>query len=184
MKNGMDYKGTIIASFGCVVGVRIVVKIIGKYLTLRRHRKFIEKYGTDPKVGLLGLIPQFAELTENDEAYLDYRLEQTKTVGVNNAEFVPPFYMFMVSEPKLAKFLMGLPPNIMRKGGLVAEIFLSDENGFKGNLVMEEGETWQRHRKIISKMLHLDILENYIEAMDISALTFVKELSSSSNFKV
>jgi len=42
---------------------------------------------------------------ENDEAYLDYRLDQVKTIGDNNVQYVPPFYMFIISEPKLAKFM-------------------------------------------------------------------------------
>ena len=79
---------------------------------------------------------------------------------------------------------MGLPVNLVRKGVMVKEAFLSDKNGFKDNLLMEEGESWQVHRKVISKMLHIDVLENYIEPMDISALTFVRQLSSSSTFKV
>ena len=42
---------------------------------------------------------------------------------------------------------MGLPLGTVRKGVLMKEVFMSDENGFKGNILMEEGEKWQTHRK-------------------------------------
>ena len=100
-----DHRKIILTSIGCYYGIKIFVKCVKKYLTFRRHTRFVEKYGTDPSVGYLGLIPQFADLMENDEAYLDYRLDQVKTIGDNNVQYVPPFYMFIISEPKLAKFM-------------------------------------------------------------------------------
>ena len=79
---------------------------------------------------------------------------------------------------------MTLPTDMMKKGGLTGEMFKSDKNGLTGNLLMEEGETWQIHRKIISKILHLDILEKYIEPMDMSAMTFVRQLSTTNSYQV
>jgi len=93
---------------------------------------------------------------------------------------------YKIFENKCGKpcFLMTLPPDMMKKGGLTEEVFKSDKNGLTGNLVMEEGETWQMHRKIISKMLHLDILEKYIEPMDISAMAFASQLSKTKSYQV
>ena len=42
---------------------------------------------------------------------------------------------------------MGLPLGTVRKGVMMKEVFMSDKNGFKGNILMEEGEKWQNHRK-------------------------------------
>ena len=100
-----EHRKIILTSIGCYYGFKILAKCVRKYLTFRKHAKFVDKYGTDRSVGHLGLIPKFAELKENDEAYLDYRLGQIKTIGANNAELLPPYYMFVISEPKLAKFM-------------------------------------------------------------------------------
>ena len=48
---------------------------------------------------------------------------------------------------------------------------------------MEDGETWKSHRKALSKMLHLDILNHHVEPMDISAMLFVEVLAKDSKFK-
>ena len=57
-----------------------------------------------------------------------------------HGEYIPPNYFFFVADPKMAKFLMGLPAGLVKKAGLTPEIFMSDVNGFKNNLLMEEGE--------------------------------------------
>jgi len=46
----------------------------------------------------------------------------------------------------------------------------------QGGLLLDEEEIWQAHRKAMSKMLHLDVLNHYIEYMDISAAIFTEQL--------
>ena len=48
-----------------------------------------------------------------------------------------------------------------------------DTNGIIGGLLMEEGQVWRSHRKILSKLLHLNVLETYIENMDDSGIKLI-----------
>ena len=89
---------------------------------------------------MLGLIPRFKKLKEENEAWLEFREEQGKLFGRMHGELIPPVYFFFVADPEMAKFLLGLPPTLVKKSGLTPEIFLSDQNGFKNNLLLEEGE--------------------------------------------
>ena len=134
--------------------------------------------------GNFGVLKKLGDMIVKDEEYLEFRINEKRKYGLNHAEYTPPGFFFSVADPNLARFLMNLPPSIVKKAGLTPEVFLSDKNGLGHNLIMEEGEVWQRHRKIISKMLHLDILDTYIEPMDISAQTFVEQLTQSSSPKV
>ena len=92
--------------------------------------------------------------------------------------------MLCVADVELARFLMNLPPDMVKKAGLTTEIFGFDKNGFFKNILMSEGEQWQKERKLISKMLHLDTLEGYIEAMDVSAIVFSEQLTKNHEFLV
>ena len=79
-------------------------------------------------------------MVENNDEYEDFREEQYKTFGPMHGQYFPPNYLFFVADPKMAKFLMGLSPSLVKKAGLTPEIFKSDVNGFENNLLMEEGE--------------------------------------------
>ena len=92
--------------------------------------------------------------------------------------------MLCVSDVEIARFLLTLPADIVKKAGLTKEIFGNDKNGFFDNILMAEGQKWQKERKIISKMLHLDILDEYVEAMDISAISFSEQLTKQPKFLV
>ena len=178
----LQQKGNIVISICGLFATKIVLRCIRMHRTFCLQHAFIQKYGTDQSVGKFGIIPRFAALLE-DECFLEYRLEQIKTFGPNNGLYFPP-YMFVIADAKLAQFMLGLPSAVIEKAGLTKEIFSSDKNGFYGNLLMEEGHKWKLNRKIISKMLHLDTLEKYIEPMDISAITFANKLSAKTGFVV
>ena len=79
---------------------------------------------------------------------------------------------------------MQLPPIISEKGGLSPEVFGMDKNGFYQNLLMTDGEKWHKERKVISKILHLDVLEKYVEPMNVSAITLTDQLCKSDGFQV
>jgi len=148
----------------------------------RRHCKFVESYPKDTSLGFLGIVPIIKELLI-DDAYHEYRLKlysktnsKTVTYRIGTANYL------MVSDVNLAKFLMSLPPSIVAKAG-VDEFLNCDPHGFQDGLLLDEGETWQIHRKSLSKILNLDILDHYIEAMDTSALTFIEQLCKNDNFR-
>ena len=131
------------------------------------------------------MLPIFKQLIATDDAYHEYRLNlnrQTKEqtvafrLGLTNG--------LMVADAKLAKFLLGLPPHILEKGGLFDETFRYDPNGFLGGLFEDEGKTWQIHRKSLSKLFHYLVLEHYIEDMDISAVEFTEQLCKNKKFLV
>ena len=109
----------------------------------------MQKYG-EPDLGFLGLLPIIGKLIEDDDKYIEFREEQGKIFGPMHGEYLPPNYFFYVADPEVAKFLMGLPPSLVKKAGLTPEILMSDPNGFKHNLLMEEGEG---RNKIIQKYL-------------------------------
>ena len=100
------------------------------------------------------------------------------------SSFLPPSYLMCVADVELARFLLNLPPDMVKKAGLTKEIFGFDKNGFFENILMSEGEKWQKERKLLSRMLHLDTLEGYIEAMDISAISFNEQLAKRNDFLV
>lgn len=154
-----------------LAGVYLLITITGAivkwWLQLRRHTEFI-KGRTDSTKGKLGLLPDFKGFMTNDESFIDYRLEQEKIHGGFNAEWTPPIYIVYVSDPILAKFLLNLPSDVVEKGGFTKEMFASDIHGFQGGLLMDEGKKWSLNRKVISKLLHLEILDQYIEPMDVS----------------
>ena len=73
---------------------------------------------------------------------------------------------------------MNVPPEFISKAPSLGDfVFGGDPNGISGGLLHYEGEKWQKQRKIISKMLHLNILEEYIETMDQSGIRFIRNMS-------
>ena len=89
-----------------------------------------------------------------------------------------------ISDAEMAQFFLGLPATSVGKLPLSKEIFKSDRNGFHKSILLADGTKWQQQRKRLSKMLHLDILNDYIEPMDISAIRFCEELCKSGEFMV
>ena len=76
---------------------------------------------------------------------------------------MPNFKLFFATDPELGHFLLNIQPDIIRKAGFSRELFGGDKNGFLYGLLYDEGESWQRNRKLIGKQLHLSVLESYIE---------------------
>lgn len=170
---------------GCciVVITKWTYGLVSWCYTFRKHCQFVKFYPTDSSLGFLGVLPIFKQLIATDDAYHEYRLNlnrQTKEqtvafrLGLTNG--------LMVADAKLAKFLLGLPPHILEKGGLFDETFRYDPNGFLGGLFEDEGKTWQIHRKSLSKLFHYLVLEHYIEDMDISAVEFTEQLCKNKKF--
>ena len=131
------------------------------------------------------MLPIFKQLIATDDAYHEYRLNlnrQTKEqtvafrLGLTNG--------LMVADAKLAKFLLGLPPHIVEKGGLFDETHRYDPDGILRSIFVEEGKAWQIHRKSLSKLFHYGVMEHYIEDMDISAVEFTEQLCKNKNFMV
>ena len=134
---------------------------------------------------VLGILPIFKDLYVNDDAFHEYRLALYRQR--NSQTFIirfGPTNMLVVADVDLAKFLLGLPPHIVHKGKMTSKLFMCDPNGFQGGLLLDEGETWQVHRKELSKILHLEILEHYLEPMDIAAVTFTEKLCETDNYMV
>ena len=134
---------------------------------------------------VFGILPIFKELFVNDDAYHEYRVALYKKT--NSQSVSTKFGLsneLSVADVDLAKFLLGLPPHIAEKGGITFEIFMCDPHGFQGGLLLDEGETWQVHRKELSKILHLEILEHYLEPMDIAAVTFTEKLCETNDYQV
>ena len=92
---------------------------------------------------------------------------RVKSINNGSENFIwgvlPNFKLFFATDPELAHFLLNLQPNIIRKAGFSRELFGGDKNGFLYGLLYDEGESWQRNRKLIGKQLHLSVLESYIE---------------------
>jgi len=90
-----------------------------------------------------------------------------KSINNGSENFIwgilPNFRLFFATDPELAHFLLNLQPDIIRKAGFSRELFGGDKNGFLYGLLYDEGESWQRNRKLIGKQLHLSVLESYIE---------------------
>ena len=76
---------------------------------------------------------------------------------------MPNFKLFFATDPELGHFLLNIQPDIIRKAGFSRELFGGDKNGFLYGLLYDEGESWQRNRKLIGKQLHLSVLGSYIE---------------------
>ena len=72
-------------------------------------------------------------------------------IGGYVARFGPSLRFLMATDPELAKFLMSLRPETVKKAGLSDMLFGDDPNGFIGGLVYEEGASWHRSRKIINE---------------------------------
>ena len=89
-----------------------------------------------------------------------------------------------ICDVEMAKFFLGIPATSVSKLPLTKEIFKSDRNGFHNSILCADGTKWQQQRKRLSKMLHLDILNDYIEPMDISAVRFCEELCRDDGLKV
>ena len=88
-----------------------------------------------------------------------------------------------IADAETAKFFLGLPATSVSKWPFATEVFKSDRHGFQKTILCAEGSKWQQQRKRLSKMLHLDILLEYIEPMDISAIRFCEELCKDDAFK-
>ena len=134
---------------------------------------------------MLGIIPIIKKLHENDDAYHEYRLKlyretNQQTICVRFGRINGIF----VADVQLAKFFLALPPHIIEKSGMLSTVFNADPNGFVGGLLLDEGQEWQVHRKEISKIFHSEIMEHYIEAMDVSALTFTENLCKTEQYLV
>ena len=90
--------------------------------------------------------------------------------------------IFFVSDPEWCKFFLNLKPELIIKGA-PADIMFRTDRKVRKSLFLAEGSTWHDQRKIISKELHLDVLSSFIEAMDISAMSFIEILTTSSDFQ-
>ena len=97
----------------------------------------------------------------------DKRFFRVESINDGSENFIwgilPNFRLFFATDPELAHFLLNLQPDIIRKAGFSRELFGGDKNGFLYGLLYDEGESWQRNRKLIGKQLHLSVLESYIE---------------------
>jgi len=126
---------------------------------------------------------------EDDDTFFEYRLDLIHSTRKSVIAFsvfwnmIPPF--LVVADCDIAKFLLNLGPDVVEKSPVQRlVIFGGDKNGFEGGILFSEGELWQTHRKAMTKMLHLDILETYIETMDISAIAFAEKLCKSDKYLV
>ena len=116
-------------------------------------------------------------------------------------KFTPWLKVFSASDPEIVKCLMTLKPSQVKKAGLSDMLFSDDPNGFMGGILYDEGEAWQRSRKILSEEFNQDLvmkltfnffkffiikwlhvtrrsasLDSYIDKMDDSAIAFVERL--------
>jgi len=172
-----QHKNQIIAAIGIIQASRFFLKIVNYIIQYRRHKKFALNFPLDTVPGIFGFLPKLAELIDSNSDYHDHRLDRIINDGPIRSVDMGFYHAIVVAEPNLAKFLLNLPPDITRKSGITSETFESDTNGFKEGLIMDEGELWQLHRKSISKMLHLEVLEHYIEHMEVSAVAFTEILT-------
>merc|ERR1712131_484553 len=151
----------LVVAYAVVKGSNYIWKII-------RINRFSKKYQA---------MQLFEHLdTENDKHI--YHKVKVINNGYDNYiwPILPNFKLFFATDPELSHFLLNLQPDIIRKAGFSKELFGGDKNGFLYGLLYDEGESWQRNRKLIGKQLHLSVLESYIEAMDTAAITFIDEL--------
>jgi len=174
----------ILLTFGALYALKTLVKWTQFYFQFQKQKKFCSRYKSNPDLGFLGYLPHMKEFMGNDDAFYEYRYDlykklDTKMVATQNGfEF-----KLDICDVEMAKFFLGIPATSVSKLPLTKEIFKSDRNGFHNSILCADGTKWQQQRKRLSKMLHLDILNDYIEPMDISAVRFCEELCRDDGLK-
>ena len=91
--------------------------------------------------------------------------------------------LLYVADPELIGFLSKIDPQYITKGGFAGEVLLTDPTGFKHGLVMMEHDGWKQQRKVLWQMFQAKDLENFIEDIDQSAISFVNVLEKQKNFQ-
>ena len=97
--------------------------------------------------------------------------------------FAPGVRVFAAIEPEVAKVLMGIKPELVKKAGLVDMLFGDDPKGFIGGLAFEEGASWQKSRKIITEEFNQASLDTYVSQMDDSVQNFIQKLIETDGFQ-
>ena len=128
------------------------------FLYLRQKRKiekFHENYPQPCKERLFGMAALLNEYQGSSEgARVKKRLFDELGVDKSSGasvKYTPWLKVFVASDPEVVKFLMTLRPSQVRKAGLSEILFADDPHGFMGGILYDEGENWQKSRKILSE---------------------------------
>jgi cytochrome P450 family 4 len=110
-----------------------------------------------PALPIIGNVLQF---TSNDLLKLFQELKEFgRTYGPIARLWIGPVFVVALQDPDKIEYVVK-HDQLLKRGYLISKLA---EPVFRNGLLCIDGDTWRKHRKIITAALHINILETFVE---------------------